>query len=265
MAIGEIGPVSGFAKSEAGLSRNPLGTISLFVVLIYAFAALVSVGGSFTPNERIILVSFIALFPFVVISIFAWLVAYHSKDLYSPGDFANQAHYVEMHLQSKLRAAASLTAAISKDSVMTSQAQINDVVRAVQASSTIAIESEDWRRRILWVDDRPDNNRYERKAFEAMGIEFVLSETTDDALAQLKSHRFAAVISDMGRREGPREGYVLLDALRIVDKTTPLFFYASSNAKEHKEETARHGGQGCTNDGQELFRMVMSAIVKRKS
>lgn len=145
MAIGEIGPVSGFAKSAAGLSRNPLGTISLFVVLIYAFAGLVSVGGSFTPNERIILVYFIAFFPCIVISIFAWLVAYHSKDLYSPGDFTNQAHYVEMHLQSKLRAAASLTAAISKDSATASQTQINDVVRTVQNSSAIASESEDWR------------------------------------------------------------------------------------------------------------------------
>lgn len=98
-----------------------------------------------------------------------------------------------------------------------------------------------------------------------MGLEFVLSETTDEALIQLKSQKFVAVISDMGRREGPREGYVLLDALRIVDKTTPLFFYASSNSREHKEETARHGGQGSTNDAQELFRMVMSAIVKRKA
>ncbi len=76
-----------------------------------------------------------------------------------------------------------------------------------------------------------------------MGIEFVLSEATDDALTKLKSHKFAAVISDMGRREGPREGYVLLDTLRTFDETTPLFFYASSNAREHKEETERHGGK----------------------
>jgi CheY-like chemotaxis protein len=113
---------------------------------------------------------------------------------------------------------------MSKDSATALQTQINDVVRIVQNSSAIASESEDWRRRILWVDDRPDNNRYERKAFEAMGLEFVLSETTDDALTQLKSQRFASVISNMGRREGPREGYVLLDALRTFDKTTPLFF-----------------------------------------
>lgn len=265
MAIGDIGTISGFARSAAGLSRNPLGTISLFVVLVYGFAALVSVGGSFSSDERIIIFYFITLFPIIVILTFAWLVAYHSKDLYGPGDFADQAHYVEMHLQSKLQAAAALTAAISKDKATASQTQINDVVRTVQHSTTIASEPDDWRRCILWVDDRPDNNTYERKAFEAMGINFVLSETTDDALKQLKSRKFATVISDMGRREGPREGYVLLDALRAFDKTTPLFFYASSNAKEHKEETARHGGQGCTNNAQELFRIVMNSIVTQKS
>jgi hypothetical protein len=64
----------------------------------------------------------------------------------------------------------------------------------------------------------------------------------------------------MGRREGPREGYVLLDTIRGRGIRTPLFFYASSNALEHKQETVQHGGQGCTNDAQELFQMVTSAV-----
>jgi hypothetical protein len=74
---------------------------------------------------------------------------------------------------------------------------------------------------------------------------------------------FWAVISDMGRREGPREGYALLDAMRSGGDETPLFFYASSNAPEHKQETYEHGGKGCTNDGQELFEMVTTAIFSR--
>jgi hypothetical protein len=49
-------------------------------------------------------------------------------------------------------------------------------------------------------------------------------------------------VSDMRRREGPREGYVLLDAMRSRGNQTPLFFYASSNAPEYKQETYRHGG-----------------------
>jgi DNA-binding response OmpR family regulator len=69
----------------------------------------------------------------------------------------------------------------------------------------------------------------------------------------------------MGRREGPREGYVLLDRLRKQGDNTPLFFYASSNAREHKIETLEHGGQGCTNNGQELFEMVIRAVNLRRA
>ena len=56
----------------------------------------------------------------------------------------------------------------------------------------------------------------------------------------------------------------LLDRLRQEGDRTPLFFYAASNAPEHKRETREHGGQGCTNNGQELFEMVTRAVIKRQ-
>ncbi len=73
---------------------------------------------------------------------------------------------------------------------------------------------EKWRNRILWVDDRPGNNVYERQAFEVKGIEFTLALSTDGALELLKTNNFSAIISDMGRKEGAQEGYVLLEKLR---------------------------------------------------
>ncbi|MBY0475234.1 MAG: hypothetical protein K2Q13_09275 [Nitrosomonas sp.] len=63
----------------------------------------------------------------------------------------------------------------------------------------------------LWVDDRPENNVYERQAFQAQGVEFSLALSTNEALDILKTNKFAVIISDMGRKEGPQEGYVLLD------------------------------------------------------
>jgi hypothetical protein len=71
------------------------------------------------------------------------------------------------------------------------------------------------------------------------------------------------IISDMGRAEGPREGYVLLDSLRNAGNQTPLYFYTSSSRPDHVRETLEHGGQGLTNQPQELFRMVMRAIINR--
>jgi CheY-like chemotaxis protein len=93
-----------------------------------------------------------------------------------------------------------------------------------------------------------------------MGLEFTLALSTSEALEILSKRRFAAIISDMGRKEGPREGYVLLESVRSNDKDTPFFIYASSNAPEHKKEAAERGAQGCTNSAQELFEMVIYAI-----
>lgn len=136
------------------------------------------------------------------------------------------------------------------------------VLRATDATSQLSNESgEEWRRRILWVDDRPNNNIFERQVFESLGLTFALAPSTEEALAWLNDSKFGAIISDMGRREGPREGYRLLDALRASDKVTPFFIYAGSNAPQHKLEAAEHGAQGCTNMENELVDMVVDALL----
>jgi CheY-like chemotaxis protein len=135
------------------------------------------------------------------------------------------------------------------------------VLRAAGAASQIGHEPGDvWRRRILWVDDRPDNNTYERQVFESLGLTFDLALTTDEALARLSTNRYGAIISDMGRVEGPREGYRLLAAVRTSDAVTPFFIYAGSNAPQHKREAAERGAQGSTNRASELVDMVTQAL-----
>jgi CheY-like chemotaxis protein len=117
---------------------------------------------------------------------------------------------------------------------------------------------------VLWVDDLPNNNTRERRAFEAAGLQFTLALSTNEALAALEEWHFAAIISDMGRIEGKREGYVLLDALRKKKKDqTPLCFYAGSNSKEHKAATRSRGGQECTNNMRELSQFVIQTIFTR--
>lgn len=116
-------------------------------------------------------------------------------------------------------------------------------------------------KRILWVDDRPQNNVYVREIMENYGLEFSLALSTSEALRLLKHESYRLVISDMGRREGPREGYVLLDTLRKEGNSTPLIFFAASRDPEHVAETLHHGGQGCTNDGAELIDMVIRVIL----
>lgn len=253
------GQFESFTDFAKGAARNPLGIIALFIVLVYGLASLVTAfGGSLTASERLPLVWFLVLFPVLVLGVFAWLVSRHSGKLFAPADFKNEDNYVRM----QMNAVASLAAASAKGQEGIGEADIELIVQAVQRVGPEQVTASDgWHRSILWVDDRPENNVYERKAFEGVGLTFTLSLNTADALESLSRKKFAAIISDMGRREGPREGYVLLDALRKRGDTTPLFFYASSNALEHKRETEQHGGQGCTNNAQELFQMVTRSVL----
>ena len=97
--------------------------------------------------------------------------------------------------------------------------------------------------------------------FESLGFSFVLATSTKQALNILERQRFGAVISDMGRREGPLEGYHLLQALRERDAETPFFIYAGSRAPEHVREAAERGAQGTTNVASELIDMVTNGLV----
>jgi CheY-like chemotaxis protein len=218
-------------------------------------------GGSLSGAERLPLIYFMVAFPVLVLGVFAWLVSRHATKLFAPSDFRDEGNYVRT-----LTATASLAVASAKANTALSTSDLHSVVQTVQEAGAAAERTGDgpyWRNHILWVDDRPDNNVNERRAFEALGISFTLAISTSEALEELANKRFAAIISDMGRQEGAREGYVLLDAIRADGNNTPLFFYAASNLPEHARETLEHGGQGSTNNPQELFRMVMRTIVNR--
>jgi len=266
------GQVRGFGQTAQGLARTPLGIIALFIVLVYGFAALVTTfGGALTSAERAPLIYFLVLFPVLVLCVFAWLLTQHRDKILFPADFKDDKAFLsmmEMH-RVQLSAVASLTAASSKGTATLEGQDLDRIVEVVQQSVTakaseVAVQapaSDEWRKRILWVDDRPENNVYERQAFEALGLNFTLSLDTTDALDRLSRQKFATVISDMGRKEGPREGYALLDAMRQRGDQTPLFIYANSNAPEHKRETREHGGQGCTNSPNELFQLVTRSVI----
>jgi hypothetical protein len=92
-----------FAK---GLSRNPLGIIALFIVLVYGFAALVTTfSGSLSWSERLPLIWFLVLFPVLVLAVFSWLVSRHGGKLYAPSDYRNEENYIRMqlrHLETKV-------------------------------------------------------------------------------------------------------------------------------------------------------------------
>ena len=134
-----------------------------------------------------------------------------------------------------------------------------DVVAEVVTPRAIRRAS---RSTVLWVDDNPNNNSYERQALEALGVSFVLAQSTDEALKKIsrQRQRFDAIISDMGRPPDSRAGYTLLDKLRSRGDQTPFIIYAGSRDPEHVAESRRRGAIGCTNNANELFEMVLVAL-----
>jgi CheY-like chemotaxis protein len=83
-------------------------------------------------------------------------------------------------------------------------------------------------KRVLWVDDHPDNNRHEIAALAKLQIEVQAVTSTSAALKALDEDRdgFDMVISDWGRPwEGPGAGLRLLSKLRKRGTALPLVFY----------------------------------------
>lgn len=114
--------------------------------------------------------------------------------------------------------------------------------------------------RILWVDDDPRNNEFERQAFEEQGIEFALATSTSEALRILNRSRFDAIISDMGRPPDNEAGYTLLGAVRRDGSRVPYFIYSRSRDPHHVAEALNRDAQGATNLAAELIGKVLTFL-----
>ncbi|HET8657612.1 MAG TPA: response regulator [Micromonosporaceae bacterium] len=180
------------------------------------------------------------------------------------GEFTFKAPGVEASARrQQVEAAAAIGAAIAKPTSETPDA-VASLSRVAEALTEAVPDARAQRqlqgRLVLWVDDRPDNNRYERHALEALGIRFAISTSTDDAVKQVRYQPFDLIISDMGRPGDPRAGYTLLDKLKSEGDRTPFIIYAGSRAPEHVEEAIRRGAIGCTSSPQELIVIVIRAL-----
>lgn len=117
------------------------------------------------------------------------------------------------------------------------------------------------RKEILWVDDCPENNVYERNTLERYGLTVMLALSTQQALNCMKYNKFSIIISDIERKEGKQEGYILLDAIRKNNNYVPFIIYTGSIKQEHIQETLQRGGQGCTNSPTELISLVIQNLL----
>ena len=115
---------------------------------------------------------------------------------------------------------------------------------------------------ILWVDDCPENNVHVRNTLESYGIKFDLALSTERALNLMKNNNYSLIISDMGRKEGQREGYVLLRKIRDSGNSIPFVIFSSNGSiPEHKAEAEKNGAQGSTDTVYEAVDMVLKLLL----
>lgn len=88
--------ISSFHKSNKAFTRNPLGIIALFILLVYAMASLVFSFSELDYYLQIAFSVFLIGFPILVLCIFNNLVINHNDKLYSPGDWPDQKIYFEI-------------------------------------------------------------------------------------------------------------------------------------------------------------------------
>ena len=174
-------------------------------------------------------------------------------------------HGVTIKRQVAEAAAAMAAAAVARvessgsgSAAQAAQEAVNTVAGAVSPRTVRRLANA----RVLWVDDKPDNNRYEREALEALGIRFVTARSTQEAMERLQRQHFDVIISDMGRDQDQFAGYTLLDQARSEGYTGPFIIYSSSNKAIHVAQTKQRGAFGATNDPGELFELVLAALGK---
>jgi CheY-like chemotaxis protein len=104
---------------------------------------------------------------------------------------------------------------------------------------------------ILWVDDKPETIALEMSQLQDQGFIVRSATSTREALSELKDRTFAAVISDLGRKEdgrtNARAGIDLLTEARRIGYAKPFFIYTGRRLTDRIEtEVKGAGGDGIT-------------------
>lgn len=127
---------------------------------------------------------------------------------------------------------------------------------SVQRASAASVRGS----KVLWIDDNPTNQDYERQALQQLGVEFFLAKNTNEALSVLKTENIQVVITDFSRTDDPQGGYTILNEAKKIKPSIPIIIYSASANPQYIEDAKNRGAFGETNRPQDLFNMVIDAI-----
>lgn len=114
---------------------------------------------------------------------------------------------------------------------------------------------------IVWADDKPLNNQFERLAFASAGIFCDSYTTNDDTKKALDRAKYDLVISDIGRDGRAETGWDLLPDVKR--RNIPFVFYTMGITDELQSEAKAEGAAGITENPDELTQLVFDLIARR--
>lgn len=121
--------------------------------------------------------------------------------------------------------------------------------------------------RVLWVDDRPENDNNERRMFQQLGVYCDFAQTTEAALEYLKEYEYHCVISDM-EREGIKPetisktaGIELIRLMRSRQIMLPVILYVGSYDSTLGTPL---DALGITNRPDQLLHLLVDALERTK-
>ena len=120
---------------------------------------------------------------------------------------------------------------------------------------------------VLWVDDRPSNNRGEVRMLNAFGVAVTTAATTDEAFAALglaaeQARPFHLILSDIGRdlpQHDPKGGIAMLHRLEAEKIKIPLIFYVG---RVDPGAPPPAGAFGITNRPDQLLQLMLDALAR---
>jgi CheY-like chemotaxis protein len=113
-----------------------------------------------------------------------------------------------------------LDQAIVKQAAHVSEDDRSQVLRRAKHATAILQGAQ-----ILWVDDTPSNNIYERRLLRSLGVFVDLARSTAEAVEMLQDAKYDAVISDMAQDGNPEAGIQLLSEMRKRNLYRWTIFY----------------------------------------
>lgn len=120
-------------------------------------------------------------------------------------------------------------------------------------------------KRLLWVDDVPENNRAYEDELRMEGATIIHSLSTENALEKLRGAHIDAVLSDVRRGDDKSAGFTLLDEMKQQYPAIPVAIFSSYRAIRFAKEALIRGAIISTNDFAKVRKALAEHFTKPKS